>query len=57
MITRIRQLNRRWMPFEPKSAIFQKFLKSLCQVLLGLFIYSFGVYLTIAANIGLAPWD
>lgn len=57
MITRIRQLNRRWMPFESKSAIFRKFLKSPCQVLLGLYIYSFGVYLTIAANIGLAPWD
>ena len=27
------------------------------QVLCGVLIYSFGVYLTIAANIGLAPWD
>ena len=27
------------------------------KILLGLAIYSFGVYLTIYANIGLAPWD
>jgi len=38
-----------------KSAdiIVRQFLK----ILLGLTIYSFGVYLTIYANIGLAPWD
>lgn len=30
---------------------------SLFRVLFGLSIYSFGVYLTIYANIGLAPWD
>ena len=38
-----------------KSAdiIVRQFLK----ILLGLSIYSFGVYLTIYANIGLAPWD
>ena len=30
---------------------------SLFRVLFGLVIYSFGVYLTIYANIGLAPWD
>ena len=30
---------------------------SLIRVLFGLVIYSFGVYLTIYANIGLAPWD
>ena len=24
---------------------------------LGLFIFAFGVYLTIQANVGLAPWD
>ena len=29
----------------------------LFRVLFGLVIYSFGVYLTIYANIGLAPWD
>ena len=32
-------------------------LRSIFQTLCGLLIYSFGVYLTIAANIGLAPWD
>ena len=32
-------------------------LRSILQTLCGLLIYSFGVYLTIAANIGLAPWD
>jgi uncharacterized membrane protein YczE len=36
---------------------FRLLLKKLCRVFLGLLIYSFGVYLTIAANIGLAPWD
>lgn len=30
---------------------------SLFRVLFGLVVYSFGVYLTIYANIGLAPWD
>ena len=29
----------------------------LLRILLGLAIYSFGVYLTIYANIGFAPWD
>lgn len=66
IITRIRQLRRRWMPFKPKKRgssgkssrknadiIVRQFLK----ILLGLSIYSFGVYLTIYANIGLAPWD
>ncbi len=32
-------------------------ISSLFRILLGLSIYSFGVYLTIYANIGLAPWD
>ena len=32
-------------------------VSSLFRILLGLSIYSFGVYLTIYANIGLAPWD
>ena len=66
IITRIRQLRRRWMPSKPKKRgssgkssrksadiIVRQFLK----ILLGLSIYSFGVYLTIYANIGLAPWD
>jgi len=32
-------------------------ISSLFRILFGLLIYSFGVYLTIYANIGLAPWD
>ena len=32
-------------------------LRNILQTLCGLLIYSFGVYLTIAANIGLTPWD
>ena len=34
-----------------------KLISSLFRVLFGLVFYSFGVYLTIYANIGLAPWD
>lgn len=33
------------------------FLKRLTQLLLGLFIYGFGIVFTINANIGYAPWD
>ncbi len=36
-----------------KSQMIKEILKSA----LGLFIFSIGVYLTIQANIGLAPWD
>lgn len=32
-------------------------VRQVLRILLGLSIYSFGVYLTIYANIGLAPWD
>lgn len=32
-------------------------MRQFLKILLGLSIYSFGVYLTIYANIGLAPWD
>lgn len=32
-------------------------LRQLLRTVLGLAIFSFGVYLTIQANIGLAPWD
>ena len=39
MITRIRQLNRRWMPFESKSAIFRKFLKSPFSVAWSVYIF------------------
>ena len=35
----------------------RRFLRDCVKLLLGIVIYSFGVYLTIAANIGLAPWD
>ena len=38
---------------ESKISIFTGWL----WILIGLLIYSFGVYLTIYANIGLAPWD
>ncbi|MBR5794432.1 MAG: hypothetical protein IKY28_07200 [Anaerotignum sp.] len=38
---------------QTKSQIIKEILKSA----LGLFIFSIGVYLTIQANIGLAPWD
>lgn len=40
-------------PSESKKSIVTGWLR----ILIGLFIYSFGVYLTIYANIGLAPWD
>ena len=53
MITRLKQLRSRWIYFNPKMRAFLGVLR----ILLGLFIYSFGVYLTIYANIGLAPWD
>ena len=32
-------------------------VRSIFRLLFGLLIYSFGIYLTIYANIGLAPWD
>lgn len=54
MITRSKRIRPHLTDFESKIKIL---LKKIFQVLLGLFIYSFGVYLTIAANIGLAPWD
>ena len=38
-------------------SIISKAVCGLLRILLGLSIYSFGVYLTIYANIGLAPWD
>ena len=39
--------------FSPEKRVLLEWLR----ILLGLIIYSFGVYLTIYANIGLAPWD
>lgn len=47
--TTIKRHKATWTNFEPVS--------SLLRILFGLVIYSFGVYLTIYANIGLAPWD
>lgn len=32
-------------------------LKKTLQATMGLLIFAFGVYLTVQANIGLAPWD
>lgn len=50
---RRKQHRRRWMHFSPKMRI----IADWARILTGLVIYSFGVYLTIYANIGLAPWD
>lgn len=47
--TTIKRHKTTWTIFEP--------IISLLRILTGLAIYSFGVYLTIHANIGLAPWD
>lgn len=47
--TNIKQHRTISTDFKPISSFFR--------ILLGLLIYSFGVYLTIYANIGLAPWD
>ncbi|MBQ7677933.1 MAG: hypothetical protein IJT32_06840 [Lachnospiraceae bacterium] len=35
----------------------QKIIMEWVRIIAGLFIFSFGVHLTIYANIGLAPWD
>ncbi len=35
----------------------QKIILQWCQIIAGLFIFAFGVHLTIFANLGLAPWD
>ncbi len=51
MITRSRQRRKTSMP--SKKHIISGWLR----ILFGLAVYSFGVHLTIAANIGLAPWD
>ena len=51
MITRSRQRRKTSMP--SKNHIISGWLR----ILFGLAVYSFGVHLTIAANIGLAPWD
>ncbi|MBK5254184.1 MAG: hypothetical protein JJE03_06990 [Peptostreptococcaceae bacterium] len=33
------------------------YLKKLSRLILGLFLFAFGSYLSIQANVGLAPWD
>ena len=35
----------------------KKILLGWVRIILGLAVFSFGVHLTIYANIGLAPWD
>ncbi|MBR3910367.1 MAG: hypothetical protein IKJ54_03630, partial [Anaerotignum sp.] len=35
----------------------KQMIKEILKSAFGLFIFSIGVYLTIQANIGLAPWD
>ena len=66
IITRIRQHKRKWTPSKPKKRGCSRkssrkradiIVRQFPKILLGLSIYSFGVYLTIYANIGLAPWD
>lgn len=47
--TNIKQHRMISIDFKPISSLFR--------IIFGLVIYSFGVYLTIYANIGLAPWD
>ena len=49
----IRQRRKTLTPSDARFGV----LLGLLRTLFGLLIYSFGVYLTIAANIGLAPWD
>ena len=51
MITRSRQRRKTSMPSK------KHILSGWLRILSGLAVYSFGVHLTIAANIGLAPWD
>ena len=35
----------------------QKIILGWVRIVAGLFVFSFGVHMTIYANIGLAPWD
>lgn len=44
-------------PTSTRSESKKGVLTGWLRILIGLLIYSFGVYLTIYANIGLAPWD
>ena len=51
--TRPKQHKMTWICFSWVKRTLHDWLR----ILIGLLIYSFGVYLTIYANIGLAPWD
>ena len=44
-------------PTSTRSKSKKSIVTGWLRILIGLLIYSFGVYLTIYANIGLAPWD
>ena len=44
-------------PTSTRSESKKNIVTDWLRILIGLLIYSFGVYLTIYANIGLAPWD
>ncbi len=35
----------------------ENYLKRIVKLLFGLFVYSFGITLSVQANVGLAPWD
>ena len=48
---------KRSNPTSTRSEFKKSVLTGWLRILIGLLIYSFGVYLTIYANIGLAPWD
>lgn len=37
--------------------MFLDYTKKITQVVLGLFLYALGIFVTIRANMGLAPWD
>ena len=55
MIFRMNTRQRRMTSTHSDTLV--RLLLGLLRTLFGLLIYAFGVYLTIAANIGLAPWD
>ena len=43
--------------FLPRSDMRKRIITEWIRIIVGLFIFSLGVHLTIFANIGLAPWD
>ena len=42
---------------DKSGSIRKKIIFEWIRIIIGLFIFAFGVHLTIFANIGLAPWD